>query len=272
LTTGARVLPDVATLVGIRVHPIKALDPVERECTVVSPVGGLDGDRAYAIVDADGEYVNGKRTDAVHRLRSDVDLDAGLVRLGERGSEALEAFHLPEHRARLADWLSAYFGLDVDVESAPGGELTDSAVLGGDPPGATVVSTATLETVASWFPGLDIEDVRRRFRANLEVEGVPAFWEDGLVADGGVRFLIGDVAFQAVEPVPRCVVPTRDPDTGEVTDGFRERFIRKRESTLPADADPAVFEHPNVLTVLAEPDADDRGEAIAVGDSVELLD
>lgn len=50
--------------------------------------------------------------------------------------------------------------------------------------GPSVVSTATVETIASWFDGTRVESPRRRFRANFEISGVPAFWEDRLVGDG----------------------------------------------------------------------------------------
>ena len=61
-------------------------------------------------------------------------------------------------------------------------------------PGPTVICTATLVEVTSWYPGLALEQVRLRFRANLEFGGVPAFWEDQLMTakPGRVRFQIGD--------------------------------------------------------------------------------
>lgn len=262
----------MASLAGIRVHPIKALDPVAVDRVGISPVGGLDGDRIYAIHDADGGYVNGKRTDVVHRLRTDVDLDSGSVAIGVRGSAETQRFHLDRDREALAEWLSDYFGFDVAIEAARGGELADSSVLDGRPPAATVVSTGTLETVASWFPDLAVESVRRRFRANLEVSGVDPFWEDRLVSGGGHRFAVGGVGFEAVKPVYRCVVPTRDPDSGEPTPGFRERFIERRRETFPGWADADAFDHHYALTVLATPAAASRGQSIGRGDPVELVE
>ena len=277
----------MATLSRIRVHPIKALDGVDRERVAISEVGGLAGDRAYAIVDADGEYVNGKRTAAVHRLRSSVDLDAGVATIGVAGPDERRRFDLDDDRDALARWLGEYFGFEVDVEAAPGGDLADSRVYSDIVAGATVASAATIREVASWFPALDEEDVRRRFRANLEVEGVEPFWEDRLVRGGPAngdgdhagesepdppRFRVGAVTFRGVKPITRCVVPTRDPYTGEATDGFRQRFLERREETFPARADRDAFDHFYALTTLAHPDEGDWDEAIAVGDQVELLD
>lgn len=271
----------MATLSRIRVHPIKALDPEEPRTVGITEVGGLDGDRTYAIVDEEGDYVNGKRTAAVHRLRSSVDLDEGVVALDVEGareagvsgsSMAPERFDLDAEREALGEWLSEYFGLAVSVVAADGGGLTDTRIFGGGPPGVTVAGTATFGEVASWFPGLDVDSVRDRFRTNLEVGGVDAFWEDRLVADGPRRFRVGDVTFETLKPVPRCVVPTRDPATGEATAGFRERFVERREETLPEAADSTVFDHANVLTVLAHPVEADRGETIGIGDEVEVVD
>src|SRR5262249_38360985 len=56
-------------LSGIRLHPIKALDPVDAREARIGPAGGLALDRAWALYTADGRRVNGKRTAAVHHIR-----------------------------------------------------------------------------------------------------------------------------------------------------------------------------------------------------------
>jgi len=72
-------------LTRIAVHPVKSLDPEERETAEIGERGGLVGDREFAIVDApadaphdpvaaspsgSGDYVNGKKTARRARLRS----------------------------------------------------------------------------------------------------------------------------------------------------------------------------------------------------------
>ena len=87
--------------------------------------------------------------------------------------------------------------------------------------GPTVISTATIREVAGWFDDLAIEETRRRFRANLEINA-PTFWEDQLVGATRlkpVRFRIGAVEFLGRDPC-RCPVPTRSSETGEVTPLF----------------------------------------------------
>src|ERR1700752_2406548 len=57
-------------LANIRLHPIKALDPVSVSEARIGPAGGLELDRAWALYSADGRWVNGKRTAAIHLIRA----------------------------------------------------------------------------------------------------------------------------------------------------------------------------------------------------------
>lgn len=259
------------TLADLFVHPIKALDPLKLDATGISAAGGLVGDRQYALVDADGDYVNGKRTDAVHRIRATYDPALQSVALRAPGCEPAE-FRFDDDREALAAWFTDYLGYEVSLEHRAGGELTDGAVYGdGSKTGPTLVSRATLETTASWFDGIDAEEMRRRVRANLVVEGVPAFWEDGLV--GGESVLeIGDTRLAVTDPVPRCVVPTRDPETGEADDDFQRTFVEKREATFPEWAPEDTFDHFFTLTVGTRVLDADTESRVAVGDSVELVE
>jgi uncharacterized protein YcbX len=155
---------------------------------------------------------------------------------GERG-----AFELDSDPGELAAWLSRALGRPVSVRRDDGGGFPDDEAA----PGPTVISTATLEAVAAWFPGLDADSMRRRLRANIELDGVPAFWEDRLYGAAGtvVRFHIGTVAFEGTNPCQRCVVPSRDPLTGEVTPAFSKHVAERRAATLPAWAERTRFDH-----------------------------
>jgi uncharacterized protein YcbX len=271
------------TLERLSVYPVKSLDPESRDSAELGARGALSGDREFAIVDApadaphdrdsasvsgDGDYVNGKRTAAVHRLRSSFDPDGPTLALRVQGDDEYREFDLAD-RTALNDWLSDYFGHPVSVRREPAGGYPDD----GSASGPTVVSTATLREVSSWFPGIDVDGARRRFRANLEVGGVPPFWEDRLYADRGevVAFEIGGVRFEGVNPCARCVVPTRDPDTGETTEEFRETFLRKREETLPEWANADRFDHFFRLMVNTRVPESEWGDEVSVGDEVRVV-
>lgn len=262
------------TLSKIAVYPVKSLDPVDLDRVSITGLGGLAGDRVYAMVTENGDYVNGKLTADVHRLCADIDLESNRVILHVRGEDPVCAFHLEQDREELETWLSDYFGLQIELKVGSGGSLTDSVVYSEKAAaGPTLISAATIREVASWYDGIDSEEMCLRLRPNLIVAGVPPFWEDKLVAAGGRRVRIGTVTLEGHAPVPRCVVPTRDPYTGETYDGFREVFLEKRDATLPEWADRDVFDG-NLFSLMAvtripEPERD--GE-LRTGDSVHLVD
>ena len=57
-------------LARIALYPIKSLDPISVDAADLLPCGALKHDRQFALVDVAGRFVNGKRTDLVHRLET----------------------------------------------------------------------------------------------------------------------------------------------------------------------------------------------------------
>ncbi len=164
--------------------------------------------------------------------------------------------------------MSNLLGIGVTlVEDAENGFPDDT-----DAPGPTVVSTATLQAVASWFDGLTLDQVRARFRANLEIDGVPAFWEDRLVGESDIEvpFAIGEVKLSGVNPCARCIVPTRSAETGESTIAFAPIFRKRREQTLPDFAPRNRFDHFYRLAVNTRRRSPLDIVSLRVGDAVML--
>jgi uncharacterized protein len=215
----------------IIIHPIKSLDGISVQSIQVMPGGSLAHDREYAIFDADGQVVNAKRTPKIQLLRSRFDLEAGSVTITAPEGNP-ETFDLDDDR--LEDWLTGYFGFVVHLEQNCDTGFPDDL----KSPGPTIISTATLEAVSQWFPGSTIDEMRNRFRSNLEFSNFPAFWEDQL---SGTNFQIGDVKFEGVNPCLRCVVPTRHPITAAVTPNFAREFADRRRETLPPWAEVSRF-------------------------------
>ncbi len=230
-----------AELIRIAVFPIKSLDGVTVPSSNVMAGGGLAHDRRWRMVDQQGRTINGKRTAAVHRVAARFDVDRELVWLDQRGGSQPRVFHLVEERAAVQRRLSELVGIELTLEEDARHGFPDDP----DASGPTVVSTATLETVASWFNGLTLEQVRARFRTNLEIGGVPAFWEDQLVGDDDVEvpFAIGSLKLWGIKPCPRCIVPTRCAETGEATIAFAPIFAKRREQTLPDFAPRSRFDN-----------------------------
>jgi uncharacterized protein YcbX len=253
----------MAHIAGLRVYPVKGLDGEAVERAALRPGGTLAGDRAFALVDGAGDPVNAKDFPELHGFAT--DHDPGSETLAVTGPDGdRREFDLETEADAAGDWFAAHLGADLSLaRDDRGAGFVDRPSMG-----PSVVSTATLEAVASWFDDLDVESVRRRLRANVEVGGVPAFWEDRFVGGDAPAFEAGGVRFEGVTPCNRCVVPSRDPDTGEPVEEFRQTFLEGRERTFPEWADWDAFDHYYAVMILAQAPDLDGDEVLAVGDDV----
>lgn len=253
-------------LARIDLYPFKSLDGITVQTANLLASGALEHDREYACFDRQGKVVNGKRLAQIHGLRSRFSHDYQTLTLQAPDSE-LQTFHLEQDRDALAAWLSHFFQIDIQVrQNAESGFPDDT-----DSPGPTLISTATLETVADWYSNLTVTELRRRLRSNLEIGGVPPFWEDQLFADADhvVRFQIGSVLLEGVNPCQRCIVPTRNPQTGVATPKFQKTFMQNRQQSLPNWVNPARFNHFYRLAVNTRiPQG--KGFALTQGDEVTI--
>jgi uncharacterized protein len=251
----------MATLDQIWIFPIKSLDGVQADRATFAPGGSLTNDREFALFDDQNKVINAKRTAKIQLLRSRFDLLERQVTLSMEAGPG-EAFHLDADRPRLNAWLSDYFGFPVHLAQNPTTGFPDDL----NAPGPTVISTATLAAVADWFPDLSLAELRRRFRTNLELGQVPAFWEDQLFsADGSpVPFTIGSAQFEGVNPCQRCIVPTRDAQLAIPTAQFQTTFTAQRRATLPGWVAAGRLNHFYRLAVNTRVTAGDR---LQVGDA-----
>lgn len=255
---------------AIRLHPIKSLDGVTvTECRI-GPGGGLELDRVWALYSSDGDCINGKRAPEIQRIRATFATDLSSVTLSTADDQrrvAPTVLDFPGDVAAAADWFSAYFDQPVIVQYAAEG-VPDDTIRNGP----MVVSTATLGSVSEWFPGLDLEESRRRFRASLEIDGVVPFWEDRLFSvqeSDAVRFTIGDVHLEGTNPCPRCAVPARDALTGADDRGFQKRFSELRRSNYPSWAcEPERITHFYHLGINTRVAPSEHGKWLRVGDPV----
>ncbi len=263
-------ITEVPYISQIFIYPIKSLDSVSCDRATILESGAIRGDRTWAIFDRAGNFVNGKRNQKIHALRSTFDLETNNLSLQVHRTNQTAKFNLIEEPEAVCNWLSSYFGFPVEMKQDLNMGFPDDTVS----PGATIVSTATLEAIASWYPGLDTEDIRLRFRANIEISGVPAFWEDRLftTADQTVKFKVGEVEFMGVNPCKRCVVITRDPLTGKAYPKFQKTFIAQRKKTLPEWTERSRFNHFYRLAINTRLSPTEAGKVIRVGDEICLVD
>lgn len=255
----------MAHLESIWIYPVKGLDATAVDQGVITEAGTLAGDREYAMVDPNGKALNGKRIDRLHELSSTFDPETNVLTLSADGDE--RRFDLVDERDEVSGWLGEFVGEPVELRRREPPSFVDRPALG-----PSVISTETLEEVASWFEGMTAEGARRRLRPNVEIGGVPAFWEDRFLGDDSSGFEIDGVRFEGAEACARCVVPTRDPDTGEPIDGFRRRFVERRRETLPEWVDEDALEHFYTVMIITRVPGEHGGATIHVGDSVSVVD
>jgi uncharacterized protein YcbX len=255
-----------AMLSRIVIYPIKSLDGLPLQAAGFNEAGLLN-DRRYALMDESGAFIQGKRMPAIHALRAEFDLAGDIVRLRGPEASAWRTFSLSTDRQPLERWFSDQLGITVTlVENRQTGFPDDLAASG-----PTVISTQTLAEVARWFD-LSLDEARRRFRANLEIDAEAPFWEDRLFDSDaqGVPFRIGEVSFLGVNPCARCVVPSRSSEEGRPTPQFQKIFAQRREEFLPPWAPANRFDHFYRLAVNTRVIPPAPG-AVRVGDAVHIL-
>jgi uncharacterized protein len=213
----------MAVVVGLGVTPVKAtrLHAVER--LELTP-HGVPNNRRFYLIDERGRMVNSKivgelqtviadYSNADRRLR--LELPDGRVVEDEirLGDEVDTRFFSGQRTGRLVEgpWSEAFSQVAGRplrlVEPLDGGAVdrgTDGSV--------SLISRASLDRLAqeAGEPAVDV----RRFRMLVEIDGVDAHVEDGWVGGGPVR--IGGALVSFGGHVGRCLITSRDPDTGQV--------------------------------------------------------
>jgi uncharacterized protein YcbX len=261
------LMPFIENLI---VYPIKSLDGIWISQTQITAGGALSHDRELALLDENGNFVNGKRYQLIHKIRAKFDEGCETVTLHApiKGLQS-RCFHLVNNIIEMEAWFSEFFGSPIRIRRNKTQGFPDDTKASGP----TVISKATIEEVSSWFPSLSVQDVLKRFRPNIIVGGVPAFWEDRLfgAAETVVDFKIGGVLIRGINPCQRCVVPSRDPLTGEVLPNFQKTFTKRRAETMPDWVATSRFDHYYRLSVNTRISSSEGGKVIRVGDEIQLI-
>jgi hypothetical protein len=209
---------------------------------------GIAGDRAHALID---QHKGAPRLLTVRQAPGLLRWRAGYP---DRPGAALDPAAVPLPRItapngavfswddpRLPAALTADLGREVTLrrDLALMQDLGDSIL---------VTTQATLDAVSGAVGrALDL----RRFRTNLHVGlDVGAYAEERWE---GRRLRVGDTVLELLHPCVRCVIPTRDPDTGEKHADLMRWLTRERAGLFGINARAA------------------GAGRIALGDAVELL-
>jgi uncharacterized protein YcbX len=196
---------------ALAIAPVKGMRLVGVEAVDLGPSGPA-GDRAFLVVGEDDGLLLSTRTPRL--LQVEPAWDGRALSLRFPDGEAVTAVPEPGAAATTANYegrpitgrlvggplagaLSEHLGRPVRLL------VRDPGQTGADDAPVTLMSEASLAA-------LDIPDARR-FRMTVTIDDVDAWAEHGWA---GREVSVGDAVLRVVDPVPRCVVTTRDPDTG----------------------------------------------------------
>ena len=210
-----------ASVVRISIAPVKALGLVHPQEVELRPTG-VDGDRRFWLVSADGRLVNGKAYPRLMRVRPEWDetsrrlalrfpdgaLAEGIVEPGDPVEAVMYGEPHPS-RSVAGPWqaaLSEFVGAPLTLLWSESG----AADRGSDAGWMSLVSQASLARLGK-EAGVHAPVDGRRFRMLFEIDGVGPHEEDGWI---GERVRIGDAVVSPVGDVGRCAVTKCDPDTG----------------------------------------------------------
>ena len=213
----ATLLRVPVTVTALATAPVKGMRLAAAQRLELGPAGA-DGDRAFLVVDDENRLLLTTRTPAL--LQVVPRWDGATLSLTFPDGREVAAIPEPGRPATTANYegrpiagrliegdlaaaLSDHLGRPVRLLARDPGER------GADDAPVTLMSEASLAALAPALDG-DVPDPRR-FRMTIAIDGVEAWEEHGWA---GRQVAAGDAVLRVTEPVPRCAVTTRDPDSG----------------------------------------------------------
>jgi hypothetical protein len=207
------------TVSQLAIAPVKGMR-LQRSNQIKLGRHGVMGDREFLIVDDDGKLLLTAQNPGLVRIEPCWEPARNLLALRFPDGSVVEDAPGPGTAAvtrmydgreipglvipgPLSDALSGYLGRAVHLFKRAADHL------GSDDCPVTLMSGASLHALAAEFGGTDPDP--RRFRMTITVTGVDPWAEHGW---GGQDVAIADVTLRVLEPVPRCVVTTRNPHSG----------------------------------------------------------
>ena len=231
---------------SLRRYPVKSMGGEALEAVRLD-ARGLEGDRWYAVEDADGRFASGKSTRRFRRRDEVFDYAATT---GAAGDVVVTA---GDDR-----WTVGDPALDEELARRMGATVRvtpEDAVPHQDMGSVSVVGTATLEWCARRW-GLRADP--RRLRVNVVVSTEEPFVEETWV---GREVACGATRLRVVERVPRCRMVDLDQDGARADSGWLRPLAAERDGCLAVYADvvaPGVVRVGDPVFAL-RPEGRDRG-------------
>jgi len=262
-------------LTELNIFPIKSTAPIRLAMAEVSK-HGLQWDRRWMLVDADGLFITGRKFPQLTKIQTAVHKDSLAV--FAPGMETLyipfdfpfttkrivrvwkDICEVPAYGAAIDDWFSTFLTSPCHLVYMPddyvrpvdrtyAGPTDQTSFSDGFP--LLLISQSSLADLNSH---LETPVIMDRFRPNLVVHGCDAYAEDQWQ-----QIRVGEAIFKVVKPCSRCIFTTVDPASGvRNLDGEPLKTL----SSYRKRADGKVYFGQNLLIV-------QKGR-IKIGDAVEL--
>jgi hypothetical protein len=206
-----------------RIHryPVKGLGPDVLETAMLAPGAGLPHDRRFAVLRGDvafdaaaprwlpkQRFVMLMRDTALTRVACRLDADAAALELVAPEREACRvSLADATGRAQLEAWLNGILGTRRE---GPARFVEAGSQSFTDVP-QNCLSLVNLASVRELETRMECRLDPLRFRANLYVDGAPAWAEFDWV---GCELQIGEARMRVPARIPRCAATSVDPATG----------------------------------------------------------
>lgn len=225
------------TVSGLAIAPVKGMR-LQGISEVELGQHGVTGDREFLVIGEGGNLLLTSRVPELLQIEPTWDRVRNVLTLGFPDGDVVR--DMPELGAcattRMYDgreipgWiitgplcaaLSGYLGRPVHLfKRAP-------EHIGNDDQPVTLMSEASLRALAPEFNGTAPDS--RRFRMTITITGTDAWAEH---AWNGQRVTVGEVVLRVIAPVPRCVVTTRNPESGATDARILHALARLRGKDL----------------------------------------
>lgn len=206
----------VSALTLVPVKGMRATRPDRVRLEAPGPVG----DRAFFVIDPDDRIVATTKTPALLAVEPDWDAERDVLTL--RFPDGSVVADTPKSDAETTTLLHGDRPMRGRLVEGPLATAVsdylhrpvrllrrDPAGVGADDAPATLMSEGSVRALAPELGGRVIDG--RRFRMTVTVTGVPAWTEHDW---SGREVGVGEATLRVTAPVPRCVVTTRNPETG----------------------------------------------------------
>lgn len=207
-------------------YPLKSAKGGWLPMAEVTPIG-ISGDRRLVVLDAQGRFVTARRYPQLLQVNCAAEGGGWLLRHDEapkiriirselsaalRGTLWKDDIEALDAGDEAAAWLSGIIGTEVRIgvwqeRSRVAGKYGFETSFSDASP-ILVTTEASMQQACAWA---GIEPDMRRFRPNIVLDGEL----EPFVEDQWKQLRIGNAVFEVLDPCSRCILTTRDPDTGD---------------------------------------------------------